>query len=49
VVLAPRNIIAVVTRCSDVVKLFNYLNVEALVNRFVVLMFIVLFLNTVNM
>ena len=40
VVLAPRNIIAVVTRCSDqrwhlkfgaVVKLFNYLNVEDLV------------------
>ena len=40
-VLAPRNIIAVVIRCSDqgchlkfgvVVKLFNYLNVETLVN-----------------
>ena len=40
-VLVSRNIIAVVTRCSDkgchlkfgaVVKLFNYLNVEALVN-----------------
>ena len=40
-VLAPRNIIAVVTRCSDqgchlkfgaVVKLFNYISVEALVN-----------------
>ena len=40
-VLAPRNSIAVVTRCSEqrcqpnfgvVVKLFNYLNVEALVN-----------------
>ena len=39
--LAPRNIIAVVTRCSDqgcqlkfgdVVKLFNYISVEALVN-----------------
>jgi len=41
VVLVPRNIIAVVTRCPDrkchhkfgaVVKLFNYLKVEALVN-----------------
>ena len=40
-VLAPRNIKAVVPRCSDqryhlkfgaLVKLFNYLNVEALVN-----------------
>ena len=40
-VLAPRNILAVVTRGSDqrchlkfgaVVKLFNYINVEALVN-----------------
>ena len=60
-VLAPQNIIAVVTRCSDqrcnlkfgaVVKLFNYVNMEALVNIrslyscicplwFVVLMFIV--------
>ena len=66
-VLAPRNVIAVVTRFSDqrchlkfgaVVKLFNHLNVEALVNSryncicpllFVVLMFTVLVLNTVNM
>ena len=40
-VFAPRNIIAVVTRCLDqgchlkfgaVVKLFNYISVEALVN-----------------
>ena len=41
-VLVPRNIIAVVTRCSDqgchlkfgaVVKLFNYISVETLVNK----------------
>ena len=41
VVLAPRNIIGIVTRYSDkrchlkfvaVVKLFNYLNLDALVN-----------------
>ena len=68
-VLAPWNIIAVVTRCSDqgchlkfgaVVKFFNYISVEALVDIrllyscvcllwFVVLMFIILVLNTVNM
>ena len=39
--LSPRNIIAVVTRCSDqgchlkfgaVAKLFNYISVDALVN-----------------
>ena len=67
-VLAPQNIIAAVTRCSDqrchlkfgaVVKLFNYLNVKALVDIshyscicplwFVVLMSIVFVLNTVNM
>ena len=59
-VLAPWNSIAVVTRCSDkrshlkfgaVVKLFNKRSLYSWIYSlwFVVLMYSVLFLNTVNM